>query len=83
MTFVKMARELAAMTTPPKFSDEAIGRIDAGRQIARELINELRAGDEGADVLASMAILVGRGHSETLRGFYRELQASLTNSVQV
>lgn len=80
--FIAMARDLSALSGQARFDEEDLARIGAGRQIARELISALQAGEKDPDLLASLTLLAGQAAGETLRGYFRELQAEISKAVQ-
>lgn len=80
-SFIEMAHELSSTSGLPRFNEDQLAQIGAGRQVARELIAALQAGDRDPDVLASLTLLVGQAPGETLRGYFRELQAEIAKAV--
>lgn len=81
-TFTQMVRQLSDLLPRPTFTPEQVPDIDAGRAMLRAIAAEIRSLPHGSepDLLMAAALVAGRGRTEVLHGFYRELQVLLART---
>lgn len=79
-TFPDQIRRLAGMTPMPKLSDHEIANLEAGRELAQEFHEGIKAGELPPDALLFAAILLGnsgKGSAQLTRGFFQTVQSAL------
>ena len=79
-TFPDQIRRLAGMTPMPKLSDHEIVNLEAGRELAQEFIEAVKAEKLPPDGLLLAAHLLGqsgKGSAQLTRGFFQTVQSAL------
>jgi len=81
-SFVRMARQLGELLPPPTFTPKQRIDLNVGRQILQDVAAEVRAIPplSEPDLLMYATMLAGKGRTEVLQGFYRELQVLLART---
>lgn len=79
-SFPQQIHRLAGMTPMPKLSDLQIANVEAGRELAQEFIEAVKAEELPPDGLLLAAHLLGQsgpGSAQITRGFFQALQTAL------